>query len=159
MENDITKSIEIYKEQLAQGDIRSAYIALTKYVAELKTQFPIQYAKGNISFGYLDFTYFPFFNENLRKKKLRFGIVLNHTKMRFELWLMGQNSVVQKEYWGILKHTQWNDAKEMPKYSILEVCLEDNIDFHDKVRMTSAILERSISFAEEIESFLESRTE
>lgn len=37
METDISKSIQIYKEKLALGDIQRAYIVLIKYIAELKT--------------------------------------------------------------------------------------------------------------------------
>lgn len=85
MEKDITKCIEIYKEQLERGDIRYAYVVLTKYVAELKSKFPNEYKTGNISFGYLDYIYFPFFNDYLRARNLRFGIVLNHKQMQFEL--------------------------------------------------------------------------
>ena len=126
MENDIQKSLDVYKEQLSYGYIRTAYLTLTKYVAELKSKFPSQYKTGNISFGYLDYTYFPFFNQYLRNQKLRFGVVLNHEKMQFELWLMGQNADVQRKYWEILKKSVWNgNRKEMPKYSILEIVLED----------------------------------
>lgn len=156
MRKDISKCIEIYKNLLEQGDIQLAYTALTKYVAELKAKFPQQYSTGNISFGYLDYTYFPFFNEYLRNHKLRFGIVLNHEKMRIELWLMGQNAPVQKEYWEILKNTDWNkDIKVMPKYSVLEVCLKDNIDFDNKENMTRMIFNDSVSLAEKIQMFLE----
>lgn len=63
---------------------------MTKYVTELKAKSPEQYSTGNISFGYLYYTYFPFFNYYLRKLKLRFGIVLKHRKMQFELWLIGK---------------------------------------------------------------------
>ena len=62
MENDIQKSLEIYKEQLSYGYIRTAYLILTKYVAELKGKFPPSYSTSNISFGYLDYTYFYFTN-------------------------------------------------------------------------------------------------
>lgn len=156
MEKDISKCIEIYKTQLAQGDIQRAYTLLTKYVAELKAKFPGQYSTGYISFGYLDYTYFSFFNEYLRNHKLRFGIVLNHEKMQFELWLMGQNAPVQKEYWEILKNTDWNkDINAMPKYSVLEVCLEDNINFDNKEAMTDTILNSAVSVAENIQMFLE----
>ena len=41
-----------------------------------------------------------FINEFLRERKLRFGIVLNHEKMKFELWLMGQNAGIQKKLIG-----------------------------------------------------------
>lgn len=156
MNKDISKCIEFYKNQLVQGDIQFAYLTLMKYVAELKAKFPQQYSTGNISFGYLDYTYFSFFNEYLRNHKLRFGIVLNHEKMQFELWLMGQNASIQKEYWEIFKDTDWNqDIKIMPKYSVLEVCLEDKIDFENKDTMTAAIIDKSIFFALEVQIYIE----
>ena len=86
MKQGINKCIEVYRNCLAEGSIQQAYVALTKYVAELKAKFPESYNTGNVSFGYLDYTYFPFSNEYLREKKLRFGIVLNHEKMQFEAW-------------------------------------------------------------------------
>lgn len=155
--DDIQKSITIYKEQLSYGYIRTAYVTLTKYVAELKSKFATQYKTGNISFGYLDYTYFPFSNSYLKNQKLRFGVVLNHEKMRFELWLMGQNADVQKKYWEILKHSVWNgNREEMPKYSILEVVLENQIDFSDKDHMTQNIFGRSVSLSSEIQEYLAS---
>ncbi len=158
MEKDIQTSIEIYKEQLHYGHIRTAYLALTKYVAELKSGFPKTYHTGGISFGYLDYTYFPFFNAYLRSRKLRFGVVLNHEQMQFELWLMGQNGEVQKRYWEILKLSQWNqDRKEMPQYSVLEVVLENQIDFNNKETMTENIITGAISLASEIQKYLENK--
>ena len=155
MGKDISQCIEIYQKQLIQGDIRFAYITLIKYMGELKAQFPKQYSTGNISLGYLDYTYFPFFNEYLRQHKLRFGIVLNHLEMRFELWLMGQNASVQKAYWELLRNTDWNNnTTTMPQYSVLEVCLEDVIDFSSKGLMTSKILDNATSLAEKIQIFL-----
>lgn len=158
MQDDILKSIQIYKEQLAQGGIQLAYITLTKYIAELKARFPEQYKTGNISFGYLDYTYFSFFNDYLRDNGLRFGIVLNHVKMQIELWLMGRNAAVQTEYWEIFKDTKWNqDVTEMPTYSILEVCLESNLDFANKEGMTATILNKAIKEAAEIQTYLKNR--
>ena len=40
MADDIQKCLEIYQEQLNNGYIRVAYVTLTKYVAELKANFP-----------------------------------------------------------------------------------------------------------------------
>lgn len=155
MEHDIQKSLDLYKEQLSYGYIQTAYITLTKYVAELKSNFSTQYKTGNISFGYLDYTYFSFFNQYLREQKLRFGVVLNHKKMQFELWLMGQNKDVQIKYWEILRNSKWNDnRKGMPKYSVLEIILENQIDFNNKESMTQNIISRSVSLSSEIEEYL-----
>ena len=86
---------------------------------------------------------------------MRFGIVLNHLEMRFELWLMGQNASVQKAYWELLRNTDWNNnTTTMPQYSVLEVCLEDVIDFSSKGLMTNKILDNATSLAEKIQIFL-----
>lgn len=157
MENDIQKSLDIYKEQLSYGYIQTAYLTLIKYVAELKSKFSTQYTTGNISFGYLDYTYFPFFNQYLRSQKLRFGVVLNHEKMQFELWLIGQNVDVQRKYWQILKNSIWNsNRRDMPKYSVLEVVLENQIDFNDKEKMNQNIISRAIDLSLEIQEYLKS---
>ena len=158
MKKDINKCIEVYKRQLEEESIQIAYINLIKYIAKLKASFPDEYKTGNISPGFLDYTYFSFFNDYLREHKLRFGIVLNHKKMQFELWLMGQNKTLQKEYWGILKDTSWNKNRTIrPKYSVLEVCLLDKIDFNNKEKMTSQILSQALSLSKEIQNYLQKK--
>lgn len=67
MESDIQKSLDIYKEQLSYGFIQTAYIILTKYVAELKGKFPKNYSTSNIGFGYLELHVF-LFHKRLCKK-------------------------------------------------------------------------------------------
>lgn len=85
-------------------------------------------------------------------------MVLNHEKMQFELWLMGQNADVQKQYWEILKLSPWNqDRKEMPQYSVLEVILENRIDFNNKETMTQTIITGAMSLASEIQKYLENK--
>lgn len=98
MNKTTNEYVAIYQDALQQGDIQIAYERLIKAVMALKAHFANtlgdQYSFGNVSPGYMDYTYFPFFNAFLRKKRLRFGIVLNHRQMSFELWLMGQNAQV-----------------------------------------------------------------
>ena len=86
---------------------------------------------------------------------MRFGIVLNHDEMQFELWLMGQNAVLQEKYWEILKDSVWNrELSEMPTYSVLAVCLCDKIDFSKKDEMTAMIFEKAMKLSAEIEEYL-----
>lgn len=127
----------LYKAQLQDGQIKATYEKLLKYTMTLKARFATEmdgYQFGNVSPGYMDFSYFPFFNSYLRNRKLRFGIVLNHSQLRFELWLMGQNAEVQARYWELLKATPWNSQRtQMPRYSVLEAILVeepnwDNLD-------------------------------
>ncbi|MBK5719875.1 hypothetical protein JGH11_03225 [Dysgonomonas sp. Marseille-P4677] len=156
---DFNRYVFLYKEALGEGNIQKAYTGLVKYVLSLKAycsqHMADKYSFGNVSPGYMDYTYFPFFDEFLRKKKLRFGVVLNHEKIRFELWLMGQNAEVQKEYWHLLKSTKWNKEKTtMPKYSVLEVVLVDNPDFDQLDVLTQSILGETTKLASEIMDYL-----
>ena len=67
--------VAIYKEQLEKGDIQKAYTGLVRYMLNLKTHFSKtmtnDFSFGNTSQGYMDYTYFYFFNEFLRERKLR----------------------------------------------------------------------------------------
>lgn len=156
MKDDIQKSLEIYKEQLSNGFIQTAYIALTKYVAELKGKFPQNYSTSNIGLGYLDYTYFYFTNDYVKNKNLKFALVLNHEKMQFELWLCARKADIQKRYWSLLKDSKWNKNVEvMPKYSVLEVIIETQIDFNAKEKMTTNIIDSAVSTALEIENCLQ----
>jgi len=151
--------VAIYKAQLQKGDIQIAYERLVKYVMALKTHFSSelsdQYSFGNVSPGYMDYTYFPFFNDFLRGKKLRFGIVLNHQQMRFELWLMGQNAEVQKKYWDLLKSTERNKGRDaMPRYSVLEAVLVEAPDFDDLDALSVSIEKLAVRIAEEVMKYI-----
>ncbi len=155
MEKNLSSYISAYKKHLEAGDIQTAYEALVKYVMSLKahcekTLFN-QYSFGNISPGYMDFTYFAFFDDYLRRKKLRFGIVLNHREMRFELWLMGQNAEIEKKYWELLKNSAWNKHRTtMPKYAVLEAVLVEFPDFDRLNDLTSKIEQTASSVSKEI---------
>lgn len=99
----------------------------------------------------MDYTYFPFFNDFFRGKKLRVGIVLNHQQMRFGLWLMGQNAEVQKEYWDLLKSTEWIKERDaMPTYSVLEAVLVEATDFDDLDTLSVSIKKVTTRIAEEV---------
>lgn len=156
---NFSEYVAVYKEQLQKEDIQKAYKGLVKYVMVLKSHFSKELSDkflfGNISPGYMDFTYFPFFNDFLREQKLRFGIVLNHKKVRFELWLMGQNIEIQRNYWNLLKTSQWNKEQiAMPKYSVLEVILVENPDFNELDILTSKIEQEAIILVHEIIDYI-----
>lgn len=163
MTKTLNEYVSIYKTQLGKGDIQKAYTGLVKYILHLKSylskRMGKQFTFGNVSPEYMDYTYFPFFDESLRNKELRFGIVLNHTEIRFELWLMGQNAKIQRKYWDILKATKWNkDQILMPKYSVLEAVLIENPDFNDPDTLSLNIEEKVNHITGEIIQFLKCET-
>lgn len=158
MEN-LNSYVSIYQEQLKKGDILIAYNELVKFVMKLRTDFikslSDHYSFGGILHGYMDYTYFYYSNDFLKSKKLKFGLVLNHLEMRFEIWLLGNTISTQKEYWELLKTTKWNkDKTEMPTYSILETTLVEHPDFDDLNLLVEQIETQMIQASNEIMDYL-----
>lgn len=134
--SDLNHYVSIYKEQVAKGDIQKAYTGIVKYVTRLGTnlsnKLSERYSFGGLLQGYMDYTYVYYTNDYLKQRKLKMGLVLNHTEMRFEVWLLGQTAPVQQKYWHYFKDTKWNEGRmEMPKYSILETVIVASPDFND----------------------------
>ncbi|MCC1483646.1 DUF7000 family protein [Winogradskyella immobilis] len=140
--------VAVYKEQLDKGDILIAYNQLVNFVMKLRVNFikslSDQYSFTGILHGYMDYTYFYYSNAFLKSKKLKLGLVLNHSEMRFEIWLLGNTITNQKKYWNLLKTSKWNkDKKEMPKYSVLEAILMNEPDF-DNLPLLSQNIEKAL---------------
>lgn len=151
--------IDAYKQVIyPNSPVFEAYYELMHFVRRLKTDLEkaqTDYKVGNLSEGYLDYTYFPFFDEKLRSKKLRYGIVLNHQSLQFELWLMGQNKKEQLFFWEKLKNTSWNqEQQEMYQYSVLEVVISKNPDFSDLDKLSEKILTSVLEEVKEISKYL-----
>lgn len=153
--NDLNHYVEIYKEQLKKGDIQEAYVGLVKYVTRLGTtlskNLSENYSFGSLFQGYMDYTYFYYSNDFLKKRKLKMGLVLNHSKMQFEVWLLGQTIPIQEKYWEYFKSTKWNKNKTArPQYSILEAALIVNPNFNDLTKLSKQIEDKLVIVTNEI---------
>ncbi|MFD2561179.1 DUF7000 family protein [Aquimarina rubra] len=147
--------VAIYKEQLDKGDILIAHNQLVKFVMKLRVDFikslSEQYSFTGILHGYMDYTYFYYSNNFLKRKKLKLGLVLNHSQMRFEIWLLGNTISIQKKYWDLLKESKWNkDRKKMPKYSILDAVIENKPDFDNLPLLSEKIKQKLVEQSDEI---------
>lgn len=152
---DLNQYVNLYQEQLKKGDIQEAYTGLVKYVTRLGTtlskNLTESYSIGNVYQGYMDYTYFYFTNDFLKTRKLKLGLVLNHTKMQFEIWLLGQTAPVQEKYWQFFKTTKWNKNRTTkPLYSILETALIENPNFNDLDMLSKHIEEKLVFVSDEI---------
>lgn len=152
---DFNHYVEIYKEELKKGDIQRAYVGLVKYVTRLGTtlsrNLSQNYSFGSLFQGYMDYTYFYYSNDFLKKRKLKMALVLNHSKMQFEVWLLGQTIPIQEKYWGYFKSTKWNQNKSTrPQYSILEAELIKNPNFNDLIKLSKQIEDKLVILTNEI---------
>jgi len=151
-----------YRKQMEKGDIQEAYKGLMAYIMDLRTHFknkyPDYFVSGSIYYGYMDMTYFSFFPESLKRKKLKIAIVFIHETFRFEVWLAGYNKQIQTKYWKLLKESDWNKY-HIPSTtkgvdSIIEFILVDNPDFSDLDTLTKQIEKGTLKFIKDVENFL-----
>ena len=152
---ELQRCLAVYREQLAHGEIATAYYVLLRLMGQLKAEFPAEYKTGSISPGYLDYTYFPFWNASLRARRLRFGVVLNHSTLNLELWLMAQNANVQREYWEVLRNSPWNEGVAvMPKYHVLAIPLWEGVDFTVEAQMRIVVRRLAVKYESEVQDYL-----
>ena len=156
------ENMKEYRKQLEKGAIKAAYKGLMEYIMDLRTHFQNKYpdysVSGSIYQGYMDMTYFSFFPESLKDRKLKAGIVFIHDTCRFEVWLFGYNKQVQLKYWKLFKESGWNKYRIVPTTkgvdSIIEHVVADNPDFSDLDTLTKQIEKEALKFIKDVESFL-----
>ena len=147
---------------MKKGVIPEAYKGLMDYIMELRTylkkKYPNYFVSGSIYYGYMDMTYFSFFPESLKRRKLKIGIVFIHETCRFEVWLFGYNKQVQTKYWKLIKESGWNKYRIPISIkgidSIIEYNLVDNPDFSDLNILTKKIETNTLNFIKDVENFL-----
>ena len=143
-----------YKRQLQQGDIREGYRGLIKYMMDLKTYFKNEYpgygVSGNIYQGYMDISHFTFTPPELKRQRLKIAIILNHEKVRFEVWLVGVNKQIQKRYWELFQGSDWDKYYIPPNpqdgFSILEGVLVEGPNFDNLPALTKQIEQAVLTF-------------
>ncbi len=151
-----------YRKQLEKGAVQKAYRGLMEYIMELRAYFnnryPDYFVSGSIYYGYMDMTYFSFFPESLKNRKLKIAIVFLHEAFRFEAWLAGYNRQVQATYWKLFQESGWNQYRIVPPAkgvdSIVEGTLADHPDFCDLDALTRQIEQGALVFIEDVERFL-----
>ena len=154
--------INEYRKQLGKGYIKEAYKGLMKFIMDLrlhfKNKYPDYFVSGSIYYGYMDMTYFSFFPESLKSRKLKIAIVFIHDTIRFEVWLAGYNKQVQTKYWKLFKESGWNKYHIVSTTkvvdSIIEYILVDNPDFSDLDTLTRKLERATLKFIKDVESFL-----
>lgn len=80
--------------------------------------------------------------------------MFNHRKVRFEIWLAGQNKQIQKQYREIFKGSNWNKyhiPSEIDNgFSIVDNVLVEDPDLDDFEALTEEIETKSLEFINEI---------
>jgi len=150
----LNSRISAYKATLANGEFQQTYQDLVGVVQALRAEFSKkykdEYSTANVLHGYVDFTYFYLQSDELKQKKLKLAIVLNHKNANFELWLLGQTKEVQVLYWRKLRGVKWVNEEAMPAYSIFEVPLLSAPDFDNASKLSEAIHRQFEALSKEV---------
>lgn len=160
MKESLSLYIKEYRKQMLQGNIPKAYKGLLEYMMNLRTHFinqhPTDFVVGALYQGYMDITYFPFTPISLKQQKLKTGLVFNHQKIRFEIWLVGQNKKIQKKYWEAFKNIDWNKypTSSTAQHSIIEHILVENPDFDELHLLTKEIEAKTFAFISTLQKVL-----
>jgi hypothetical protein len=106
----------------------------------------------------MDMTYFSFFPDSLKKKKLKIGIVFVHDTCRFEIWLFGYNKQIQTKYWNLFKENKWKKYR-LPSSTkdvdyIVQSVVVESPDFNDLGKLTKQIEKLTLKFIMDVEEFL-----
>lgn len=150
--------MRFYKEQIEIGYIQKAYKGLMDFIMALRNHFVKIYADdfiiGNISKGYMDYTYFPVAPKTIKSLKVKFAIIFIHSEMKFGISLGGQNRQVQKYYWEMFKECNW-DKYQIPStldenFTIVYDVLVEDPDFNNSLELIRQIEEKSMKFIEGI---------
>ncbi|WP_420602707.1 DUF7000 family protein [Flagellimonas sp.] len=156
MKESLNQHFPQYKAQMALGHVPKAYKALMEYLMGLRNhfinQYPGEFIVGNFYQGYMDMSYFPITPKSLKSQKLKIGLVFNHEKLRFEIWLVGQNKQIQKNYWEVFQNNNWNKypLSPTPKESIIEHILVENPNFSDLDTLTQTLEKGTLQFIQDV---------
>ena len=156
------ESMHEYRKQLMKGAIQEAYRGLMVYFnalrVYLKKKYPDYFVSGSVYYGYMDMTYFSFYPKSFKPRKLKIAIVFVHDTFNFEVWLAGNNRVVQTKYWKLFRELDWKKYHIVTPGkgvdAILDHILIDNPDFRDLDALTTQIERGTLNFIKDIETFL-----
>ena len=145
--------------QLKSSNLAKGYKGLMEYLMSLRTYFINQYPAytiGSFYQGYMDMSYFPITPTPFKSLHLKFGLVYNHEKNSFEIWLLGRNKKVQRKYWELLKNQGLvkYEISKTPQDSVIDHVLVENPDFNDLDQLTQILESKTINFIENITKVL-----
>lgn len=154
--------MDVYRKEMAKGDIPAAYRGLMDYLKRLRLHFqnkyPGHYVSGSLYPGAMDITFFAFISPALKARQLKTIVLFMHESCQFEIWLCGVNKRVQKKYWLAVKESGW-DKYRVPasikgRDLIIGHTLDSEPDFSDLDGLTDHLEKNILAFVSDVETFL-----
>jgi hypothetical protein len=154
-------NINEYRNQLKKASVKVAYQGLMKYIDDLRLHLKNRcpdFFLSDVHYGQMDYTYFYFFPQTLKRRNLKVMVLFIHDTFRFEVMLAGYNKEVQTKYLKLLKENGWSKyplatSTKGVEY-ISKFVLVDNPDFGNLEALTGQIEAGALKFIKDTEEFL-----
>jgi len=150
-----------FKEILKTTNLERSYqefVSLFSFLrVELEKLMPEYNFQGSIVENKMDYSYFQFTKDSLKKKGLKIVVVFVHRNFCFEIWLSGLNRKFQCKYYDILKNIQipfeLTDDPNRKDY-ILKFPLKKDLDISNGEKLVDEIKNAALkllNYAESLE--------
>ena len=133
MKNNIiinTNYIEEYKKIIQTTNLQKGYQEIIKFFRYLRNYLQKEmndfYFTGNIVENNMDYSYFQFTNEKLKKKGLKIVFVFLHKEFKYQIWLSGVNRQAQVKCFNTYKNN--NKYNLSPNPNKTDYILSKDID-------------------------------
>jgi hypothetical protein len=153
--------ITVYRKQLQQGDVKTAYQGLMKYIDALQLHLKQKNPNYYITephYGCMDYSYFYYFPKSLKQHGLKIMVLFDHGAFEFQILLAGYNKSVQGKYLDLFK-THGFDKYHLAATTkgvdyIASYVLVAAPDFGDLDALTEQIQAGTLGFINDIEAFM-----
>lgn len=159
MQEQSAQHIEEYIAQLESSNLSSGYRALMEYLMSLRIHFINKYSEaftvGTFHQGLMNLSYFPIKTKTLSHHNLKFGLIFNHEKIQFEIWLLGRNKQIQEKYWNLLRQTTNKYLRSTNAHeAIIQHVLIAEPDFKQLNLLTQRIDDETVKFMADVSGLL-----
>ena len=159
MEN-IYQHVNAYKNTLKRHEIQEGYQGLMRFINRFRFRLQKSYPEYNIPSciheGQMDMSYFACSPEQIKQNKLKIAVVFDHETFAFEIWLVGQNKKVQKQYWEMFKQSDWDvyALTKSPEHAIVMHELTRDPNFEETEELNEFLEHGVVEFIECIKEVL-----
>ncbi len=151
------KYIEEYKRIIQTTNLQRGYQEVIKFFRYfriyLEKEMNNYVFTGNIVENNMDYSYFQFTNERLKKRGLKIVIAFVHKDFKYEVWLSGINRKVQNEYYNKLnscnhKHILTTNPNRTDY--ILKATIDTNHSYNDLEHLLINMKGSIVNFIDDI---------
>lgn len=151
------KDIETYTAQVNHGVIPRIFRTIVDFMEKLKRYFDTviyDYEVGTITEGFLDYTYFSFSDDFLKSRGLKCLILIDHSVLDIETWIIGKSRRVNDEYIERFSKTPLRDKEDLNSRYAARVIVDDSPLFKTDIEYMAFVVDRATEAAASFKSYI-----